>query len=86
MCNLYCNCYGVYTIGECCIRAGVEDQTNGFFVAVFERIHTLLDSEEMTTTAEDITIQRSNVKCADSNTRTSRKKRKCRHLPVTSSR
>ena len=76
--------------GHHCIRTGAEDHTNGFFVAVFERLKSVSSGEEMTVAMEsDIqrynTHEQSHTKI-DRNSRIKHRKRKRRYLPVTASR
>ena len=81
----------IFPAGDCCLRAGAEDQTNGFFVAVFERTESVAYIENTTTTTTTTTnsVKKFNVDQharSDSNKRNNHKKHKRRHLPVTSHR
>ena len=82
-------CVQLSPAGDYCLRSDVEDQTNGFFIAVFGRIQNVVGSEMTCTT--DVDMQKSGAHTCERKTtatvkRTSRKKRKCRHFPVTRSR
>lgn len=72
----------MFLAGDCCLRADAEDQTNGFFVAVFERIECNEDATAAATTTT-ITDQLQRVEKNDGNKRKNHTKRKRRHLPVT---
>lgn len=87
--------YSIYThyIGDHCIRTSAEDQTNGFFVAVFERMQVATsNSEEVTAATSQFDIREQCCTKIDKTTKTDKatkskhKKRKRRHFPVTASR
>lgn len=95
----FCLIFFIISIGDYCLRTDTDDKTNGFFVAVFERIQVAAHTADVINTKKDvrkvgtqkckknITTKKDTQKVGARKCKVMKKhKRKSRCIPVTSSR